>query len=204
MILVGKAGSGKDTFAKMFPELRRFAFADNVKKVVSMAQYYGNEATIDYIINRTGVYDSHMEELLAYAEYHQGDSIGKQRELLQLIGDGFRNIEPDIWVDWLVSDIENAGNPPYIITDCRYENEFERFKDDISVYIEANAKIRKKRLRNYNEQFDDELLNHKSENEIDKFCEKCTYTVKNHINSLKMLRNHADAIRKTISLPSET
>ena len=71
MIIVGKMGSGKDTFASMFPMLKRFALADELKKVVRLAQIDGSQAAMDYLVQRTGIWDSRMVDALDYAESHK-------------------------------------------------------------------------------------------------------------------------------------
>jgi dephospho-CoA kinase len=194
MLLVGKAGAGKDTFAAMFPKLRRFAFGDEVRKIVSLAQIDGSGVALDYIVGRLGMMDSRMILLLKYAE--KSNATRKKRTVLQVVGQGFRDIDPDFWIKLLKADIHDAGEPPYIITDCRYRNEFEAFPNDVSVYVYASRKTRIKRLTRRDGFVTYKQLNHPSEKEINTFCDLCTYKVNNTWLSLRELRQKAEAIAK--------
>lgn len=194
MLLVGKAGAGKDTFAAMFPKLRRFAFGDEVRKIVNLAQIDGSGVALDYIVGRLGMMDSAMIPLLKYAE--KSNATGKKRTVLQVVGQGFRDIDPEFWIKLLKADIHSAGDPPYIITDCRYENEFNAFPNDVSVYVYASKRTRIKRLQRRDGFVTYKQLNHESEKAIDDFCDRCTYKVNNTWLSLKGLRQKAEAIQK--------
>ena len=100
MLIVGKAGSGKDTFASMFPQLKRYAFGDEVKKITKICQIDGAKAAHDYVLAKTGILDSAIYPILEYAATHHED--GKQRHILQVVGQGFRNIEPNFWVNLVI------------------------------------------------------------------------------------------------------
>ena len=189
MILVGKPGSGRKTFAKMFPELTSFSISDNVKKVIKVAQIQGEKKAVDYIQNKTGKYDRFMKYLLSYAYSCKGYGINDK--IFYVVKGGFMNIDPYFWVDWLDADIQDAHNPPYIITDVMYHNEFDHYKNDISIFIDCNTKARKKRLMK-----DGINVKNIGNNEVDLFCNQCTYIVKNHRNVLKELREKANLVKK--------
>jgi len=55
------------------------------------------------------------------------------RESLQFIGDGFRKMQPNIWMDLVFKNL----NKPIIISDCRYINEVNKIKslDGICVFV---------------------------------------------------------------------
>ena len=197
MIIVGKMGSGKDTFASMFPMLRRFALADELKKVVRLTQIDGTQAAMDYLVQRTGIWDSRMVDALAYAESHKPvrrRRRKKQRRVLQVVGQRFRDIEPNFWIDLLKDDIELAGNPPHIITDVRYRNEFDTFKDEGSVFVFAPRKVRIHRLMARDGHINFKDLEHVSEKEVATFCNECDYVVNNSTDNLNSLRRKAEVI----------
>ena len=197
MIIVGKMGSGKDTFASMFPMLKRFALADELKKVVRLAQIDGTQAAMDYLVQRTGIWDSRMVDALAYAESHKPVrrmKRKKQRRVLQVVGQRFRDIEPNFWIDLLKDDIESAGNPPHIITDVRYRNEFDTFKDEGSVFVFAPRKVRIHRLMARDGHVNFKDLEHVSEKEVATFCNECDYVVNNSTDNLNSLRRKAEVI----------
>lgn len=200
ILLVGKAGSGKDTFAKMFPKLKQFAFGDELKKVVHVAQTNGVSCASDYVSSRTGIIDTASIPILKYAIEHKTN--GKQRDVLQVVGQGFRNIEPDIWVNLLKAAIEEANNPPYIITDCRYENEFDAFSDGISIFLNADLSVRIDRIKARDGANADVIhLNHVSETQLEKFASKCDYIVENDYNNMFWLRNQAQNIMDKEGIP---
>lgn len=196
MIVVGKMGSGKDTFASMFPMLKRFALADELKKVVRLAQIDGSQVAMNYLVQRTGIWDNRMVDALKYAEHHKPAhrEKKKQRRVLQVVGQRFRDIEPNFWINLLKDDIELAGNPPHIITDVRYRNEFDTFNNEISVFVFAPRKVRVHRLmaRDGNVNFKD--LEHISESEVADFCNECDYVVNNSTDNLNSLRRKAEVI----------
>lgn len=197
MIIVGKMGSGKDTFASMFPMLKRFALADELKKVVRLAQIDGSQAAMDYLVQRTGIWDSRMVDALAYAESHKSTrrmKKKKQRRVLQVVGQRFRDIEPNFWIDLLKDNIELAGNPPHIITDVRYRNEFDTFKSEGSVFVFAPRKVRIHRLMARDGHVNFKDLEHVSEKEVATFCNECDYAVNNSTDNLNSLRRKAEVI----------
>ena len=197
MIIVGKMGSGKDTFASMFPMLKRFALADELKKVVRLAQIDSSQAAMDYLVQRTGIWDSRMVDALAYAESHKPArrmKKKKQRRVLQVVGQRFRDIEPNFWIDLLKDDIELAGNPPHIITDVRYRNEFDTFKGEGSVFVFAPRKVRIHRLMARDGRVNFKDLEHVSEKGVATFCNECDYVVNNSTDNLNSLRRKAEVI----------
>lgn len=189
MILVGKAGSGKDTFADMFPYLKRFAFADELKKVVRLAQIDGAAVAQDYLVARTGILDSHIYPILKFASTHK--MAGKQRKVLQIVGQELRNIEPDIWVNLLVDNLKQANNPPHVITDCRYVNEFNAFRNEFSVFLYASRKVRIKRMFTRDGEVDYKTLSHPSEKYVDLLGKQCLFRIDNSRLTLTELRRKA-------------
>lgn len=49
MILVGRAGVGKDTVAEMFGDIPRYAYADAIKEMVTIIQSDGVNAGMQFI-----------------------------------------------------------------------------------------------------------------------------------------------------------
>lgn len=144
--LSGKAGSGKDTLARMLAESReqavvRMAIADPMK--VFIQQLYPGAFT--------------DEDLWGPSEKREKmyEPVGKTlRQILQELGDKGRQIDPDIWARPAVRKAQklvmsgriglglsysrkkgvyyHGGRVPcdiVCITDCRFSNEIERIKD---------------------------------------------------------------------------
>jgi hypothetical protein len=115
--IIGVAGqmrSGKDTIAdhiveKFSNSWRRVAFATGVKRV------YSENFDKDY---------DFIEEWKVKSDTPDGFS-KTVRQSLQFIGDGFRQINPNIWIDLLF----RKEVPPYVVSDVRYINECRQVKE---------------------------------------------------------------------------
>lgn len=116
--VAGQAQMGKDTLADhLGPKLnetsgpwKRSAFAAAVKKV------FCETFAVDLAF---------VEKWKVIPEPPPGFSM-PIRQALQFIGDGFRKIQPNIWLDLAFRD----KNTSTIISDVRYINEFTRVKQE--------------------------------------------------------------------------
>jgi hypothetical protein len=119
MFVIGVAGQaqmGKDTLADRLQEKigengvgwKRASFAANVKKV------YCDTFGVDFAF---------VEKWKTNPELPDGGFTLNMRKSLQFIGDGFRTIHPNIWIDLAFRE-----KTPKIISDVRYVNEFTRVK----------------------------------------------------------------------------
>lgn len=112
--IVGQKQNGKDTLCeyllKKFPHMRRYSFADEVKKIFS--------ETFDFSL-----------PLIEEWKVRQDIPVGFDstvREGLMLIGDGFRRIMNDVWIKKVLN---NTSDIYKIISDVRYFNEMEKIKE---------------------------------------------------------------------------
>lgn len=138
--MFGKAGSGKDTTAKIIEELfrvRSLALADEVRK--EYTRFTGNT---DYRQNR--------------------------KKLIQ-IGEGYKQIYgPDVWCQLLidrVSFLKEAGEysitDSFLIRDGRYEHEYDFFVNKrkyIPIRVVADHEIRIQRMEERGDTIDHEAL----------------------------------------------
>ena len=113
--IAAQAQMGKDTIAnrlvtRLNPGWRRVAFATGVKRVFK---------------DTFGVDDDFVEEWKVKTEVPEG-FLKPVRQSLQFIGDGFRQIQSDIWIDLLF----RKEYAPYIISDCRYVNEAKKIRQE--------------------------------------------------------------------------
>lgn len=120
ILLIGKAGAGKDTVADYLVSgygFHRYAFADKLKEI---ARELFPEAFRD----------------------------AKPRTLLQNLGSYIRREDPDAWVKYLLRRVEVEGHPHVVITDCRYCNELELStkKGFVPVLVYCPAELRSERL----------------------------------------------------------
>lgn len=120
VVLIGKAGAGKDTVAEYLTVhygFQRYAFADKLKTIA--------------------------REL--FPEAFQGT---KPRVLLQVLGERMRQIDKDVWVRYLLRRIETERPLRAVITDCRYSNELEQCfaAGFIPVMVFCPDEVRQERL----------------------------------------------------------
>lgn len=116
-ILIGQAGSGKDTVANylyVFHGFVKLSFAAKLKEIA--------------------------EEM--FPALWQSS----RRQLLQDLGVKFREVEENCWVDFLLKDVHEYQK--IVITDCRFENEYEIClkKGFTPVHINCDIKTRADRL----------------------------------------------------------
>lgn len=130
----GKAGSGKDTAAKMLEVL----YANpNISYEDFANRRYKNFADIQ-IVHFADTLKETAQVLFRIGEWETNTQEGKKttinwigktvRELLQGIGQGLRDaIDFDLWVKILFANTEGWSN--YIIADVRYPNEIKAIKE---------------------------------------------------------------------------
>ena len=141
----GKAGSGKDTVAKMLevlyanPDISYEDFANKRYKnfadilIVHFADALKETAQVLF---RLGEWETNTQE----GKKTTINWIGKTvRELLQGIGQGLRDaIDFDIWVKILFANTEGWSN--YIIADVRYPNEIKAIKERNGILLRIDRK----------------------------------------------------------------
>ena len=116
-ILIGRAGSGKDTVADYLIENYGFIKLSFAAKLKEIAE---------------GMFPILWQE--------------NKRKLLQDLGMKFREIEENCWVDYILRQVHKY--PKVVITDCRYENEYEICLNSgfIPIKVNCDDKTRAKRI----------------------------------------------------------
>ena len=141
----GKAGSGKDTVAKMLEVLYAnpdISYEDFANK------RYKNFADIQ-IVHFADALKETAQVLFRLGEWETNTQEGKKttinwigktvRELLQGIGQGLRDaIDSDLWVKILFANTEGWSN--YIIADVRYPNEIKAIKERNGILLRIDRK----------------------------------------------------------------
>ena len=141
----GKAGSGKDTAAKMLEVL--YANPDISYEDFSNRKYK-NFADIQ-IVHFADILKETVQVLFEIGEWETNTQEGKKttiewigktvRELLQGVGQGLRDaIDPNLWIKALFANTKNWSN--YIIADVRYPNEVDAIKERNGVLLRINRK----------------------------------------------------------------
>ena len=141
----GKAGSGKDTAAKMLEVLYAnpdISYEDFVNRK------YKNFVDIE-VVHFADILKETVQALFAIGEWETNTQEGKKvtiswigktvRELLQEVGQGLRDaIDPDVWVKALFANTEDWAN--IIIADVRYPNELEAIKERDGILLRIDRK----------------------------------------------------------------
>ena len=141
----GKAGSGKDTAAKMLevlyanPNISYEDFANKRYKNfadIQIVHFADSLKETAQVLFRIGEWETNTQE----GKKTTINWIGKTvRELLQGIGQGLRDaIDPNLWVKILFANTEDWSN--YIIADVRYPNEIYAIKKRNGVLIRIDRK----------------------------------------------------------------
>ena len=141
----GKAGSGKDTAAKILevlyanPDISYEDFANKRYKNfadIQIVHFADSLKETAQVLFRIGEWETNTQE----GKKTTINWIGKTvRELLQGIGQGLRDaIDPNLWVKILFANTEDWSN--YIIADVRYPNEVYAIKKRNGVLIRIDRK----------------------------------------------------------------
>jgi len=115
------------------------------------------------------------------------DMKGKDRGLLQFIGNGFREYGDgkykNIWIDYLMKAIKwsecDAWGVQFVIDDCRFKNEFNTFKEAgwVSIGLNCPVDVRRSRMIDRDGSAQLETLNDVSETEMDSFLDQCNHFI---------------------------
>jgi len=175
--ICGKANSGKNTLSKIIKsclkdeKITEIAFADEIKKIAKIM--------FPQIPNKFLYGSSLMRKESIKDAVYNGNPL-TIRQLLINIGNSSRDYNPDIWVNLVDNKIKKINNS-IIITDLRFQNEFEFLKKNNFTTIKI---IRDKALD----------IKDKSELEQDLFT--CDHTIINN-SSLEELK---DKIKKILEI----
>lgn len=206
MILVGRAGVGKDTVAKMFGDIPRYAYADAIKEMVSIIQSDGVNAGMNYISDLSGHSVEELQGILPVVQTIEKTVLdGKQRKHLQALGNGIRALFADFWLVVLKNKLIRDNPDKYIVTDCRYQNELDMLRElqvgdpsfNVSIFISANKKERIKRMKQRDGSCDETRLNDVSETFVDELKSQCDFVV-NNSKDLNHLKAQVDKIKNII------
>lgn len=191
IVISGKAQVGKDTLGNYLINefyknygfvFRRNAYANLLKKMV---QY-------DFCLSDDQLWGNGKECMTKYYKRKDGFSSNPSdywtpREIMQEYGSFYRSINKDFWVEKLLFEIEDEGNPHTIITDGRYPNEILPVLERGGFHIHINRKK------------EDEIHcpQHESETSLDNVDIKINFEVDNN-GTLDDLRNKATNIASRI------
>lgn len=157
IIISGKQGSGKDTLSNALKEqieqrLKRKVFQHKFAKTI---------------------YEIHDTTLGILKKYGVNVEKDKYGDLLQYLGTEFgrNNFGTDVWcaiTKYLIqSDLASHPNSVCIVSDCRFENEFDFFPEALRIRLECDEGVRKPRTHSWRTN-----TKHPSEVGLDKYSGK--------------------------------
>lgn len=126
----------------------------------------GKDTVADYLVTK-GFHRRAFADKLKEIAIDLFGMTQKDRALLQQIGDKMREIQPNVWLDYL---FRNAAEP-CVITDCRMPNEYEacRSRGWMMVRVVADEEMRLSRLLKRDGEVNREALRHHSESDLDDY-----------------------------------
>lgn len=193
ILLVGKMCSGKSTAAKILEErygYTRIGFAKSLKEIEEIAsEYYkySDNELVNLILNE-------MPEVYKTLSNYEIDVLedicnemakiereSKPRKRYQYLGENARKrISKDIWIRLLKAQLESDKH--YIIDDCRYFNELDAFPTWEVLKIHVSKEKQLERIRLLYGVYNENILNHESEQDIDKMDIPEYYTINGDID----------------------
>ncbi|OUM87885.1 MAG: hypothetical protein BAA01_12030 [Bacillus thermozeamaize] len=124
---------------------------------------------------------------------------GKDREILQQVGEKMREIDPDVWVEKTLNRIDHFKDDlNIVITDLRMPNEYAacRERGFVIIKVDADDEVRRKRMMDNGDVFREEDLGHETENYVDGF--RVDYVIDNN-GDIESLYEQVDEIMKKIT-----
>lgn len=132
----GKARSGKDTFGNAL-KIASYKYGVNLE-LHSFARKLKDIARDNFGLTHEQVNGSEKEQ-------HIEKWGTTPRVIMQKLGEGYRNIYPNYWVDSVLDKYNPNSGSIMVITDCRFKNEFFAIKnkaDGIVIRMKRDPKLR--------------------------------------------------------------
>ena len=146
--ILGEIRAGKDTVAQLITHQLK-----EINPYIP-TEHFAFSGGIHTVINLT------MPEL-----YEQG----KPRKALQLLGQAFRQVKADVWIDYLFNHqyFKWAKRSGYniLITDVRQPNEVIRLQEQgfKIIKVTASPEVRLERAKDQGDNFDESMFTHETE-----------------------------------------
>lgn len=159
-------GNSPTKLWKVWIKLIQIAVAGKIRSGKNtVAAYLGKKLDCHQIAFADGI----SQVIIEY--FNDAFKEGKPRKHYQIIGQAFRQLNPNIWVQMLDAEMDyyKEDNENVIVTDLRQPNEYEYLKNEgfIIVKVEADFEIRVERSLASGDKFDTEDFYHETELNID-------------------------------------
>lgn len=190
VFLVGKMTSGKTTLAQYLVTHHKFIKISLSDPIKAIEHDLHNRVDYADIIQKHLSFLDSAQKIIFYKILEETNNIPREepkpRKRLQFIGtDGARKrISQDIWIqlaEWAAAGYENI-----IIDDVRFCNEYEFFqkRNWIPIKIIVDESVQKNRIKTLYENFDEKVLLHLSELDIDKIFDTYSFVATVDTSSL--------------------
>jgi len=129
----------------------------------------GKDTVADYLVNKYGYTKVSFAGAIYTIANQYFDMKDKDRVLLQSIGEGFRSLDQDVWINEMerkIKDIEKlVGTDKLVISDLRQENEYLwGLKNNfLPIRISASLDLAEQRVKNRDGSCDINRFDHESE-----------------------------------------
>lgn len=162
----------------------------------------GKSAAVNYTAEKLGRENVEIvdfgDELRNLVKVLYPDKNGKNRKMLQTIGQHMRELDEDIWIRPVEHKIKNSNKKYIICSSCRQQNEYD-FLNKIGflfIKIDCLDSIRVMRSEMSGDVFNINDFLHETEMEVDNF--KSDYVISNN-SDLISLQSKIDLILKYIN-----
>lgn len=102
----------------------------------------GKSEIAKYLVDKYGYKEIILAEPIYEIAKEYFNMESKNRELLQDIGQKLREIDEDIWVNYLINSLNE--NQPYVLSDVRQSNEYDSFFNEGFIPIQVRADLNKR------------------------------------------------------------
>src|SRR5690625_103833 len=174
------------------PDIVRIAFTGKMRSgKTSAADYLWIERGFEKISFASPIYRI-VDDLFGT------DENGKQRELLQAVGQKMREIDPDVWIRQAEKSLriyeDYLSTKGVVIDDLRQPNEYEwaRANGFKIVRMISTRGTRKARAKMLNDIYGEQAFEHETEQYSDKF--EVDYEIFNNGGNIDVLKRQVDEI----------
>lgn len=173
-------------------------------KIAIMGQMRAGKDTVAELIQQHAEFETFRfaEGIRAIIDsYFPEVAQGKSRQHYQVIGQSLRQLNPDVWVNALDSQIKIHNYrwlDNLLITDVRQQNEVDYCKANgfILIKVVADTSVRLQRIKDSGDSFEPEQLEHETEQGIDNM--HCDYLI-NNSGSREELQQKVIAIMEVLA-----